>query len=58
LQQAASRADQALLAETHAAVRRASAELYREQARELLPPTGFRPYEPSDEHYVRGLSGR
>jgi len=57
-QQRTSRADEKIVAEARIGVRRASVALYRELAREQPPPTGFRPYEPIDEHHVRSLKGR
>jgi hypothetical protein len=54
-QQAASRADEALLARESANIRRASVGLYHELAREQPPPPGLHPYEPIDERYVRNL---
>jgi hypothetical protein len=55
---AAPRADEAILDEARAAVLRASAELYRELARERPPPAGFRPYEPIDDRHLRDLGRR
>ncbi len=56
--QSAARKDEELLAATRNRVREASAELYRELAREQGAPAGFQAYEPIDERYVRNLRFR